>query len=141
QIGRHGRQSIVLFVCQAVLEGHVLALDEAGLSQGLGKRGQSPCSILGQSAEENANHWQRPLLRARRERPRAKERDEIASLHGCTFHSITSLAATRISGGMVTPSAAAVLRLIAICRGGCSIGKSPARAPLKMRSTKEAARR
>src|SRR5262249_22712328 len=105
----------------------------------------SPCSILGRSAEENANHRQRPLLRARRERPyrrrAAEERDELASLHGFTSQSITSLAAVKTGAGIVSPSAAAVLRLIAICRGGCSIGRSPARAPLKMRSTKEAARR
>src|SRR5262249_41924871 len=52
----------------------------------------------------------RRLLRARRERPSghaAEQRDELAP-----FHSITSLATESSVGGIVRPSALAVLRLI-----------------------------
>jgi hypothetical protein len=45
-------------------------------------------------------------------------------------------------GGIVRPSAFAVLRSIASSNFvGCSMGRSPALAPLRMRSTKVAARR
>jgi hypothetical protein len=51
-------------------------------------------------------------------------------------HSITSSARARSVVGIVMPSALAVLRLITSSnRLGCSIGRSEARAPLRMRST------
>jgi hypothetical protein len=75
------------------------------------------------------------LLRARRERPSsyraADERDEVAPPH-----SITSSAKMYSCGGIVTPSASAVLRLITNLNSvGCSIGKSAGLAPLKILST------
>src|SRR5215831_3464269 len=60
---------------------------------------------------------------------------------GIPRYSITSFASAEICVGIVTPSARAVLRLMANCGGACSIGNSPAFAPLRIRSTKEAARR
>ena len=58
------------------------------------------------------------------------------------LHSITSSAVASSLSGMVTPSAFAVLRLITSSNVvGCSIGKSPGFAPLKILSTYEAARR
>jgi len=81
------------------------------------------------------------LLRARRERPRdrraAEKRDELAPLH-----SITSLASASSVGGIVRPSALAVLRLITSSkRVGCSIGKSPGFVPFRILSMNQAARR
>src|SRR5262245_60774705 len=80
------------------------------------------------------------LLRARRERPRgcrpAEERDERAALH-----SITSSARASSLAGTSRPSALAVLRLT--CSSnlvGCCTGRSAAFAPLRMRSTYDAAR-
>src|SRR5262249_16953807 len=80
-------------------------------------------------------------LCARRERPRddraAEQRDEVAALH-----SITSSACCRNGSGMARPSAFAVLRLtISSNLVGSWTGKSPGLAPLRIRSTYDAARR
>jgi len=58
------------------------------------------------------------------------------------IYSMISSARTRSEGGMVKPSALAVVRLIAKSNlVGCSTGKSPGLAPRKILSTKSAARR
>ena len=75
------------------------------------------------------------LLRSRTKRPRdqraAEKRAELAPLH-----SITSSARSRIDGGMVMPSASAVLRLTtnSYLVGACT-GRSAGFSPLRMRST------
>src|SRR5262249_40832271 len=53
-------------------------------------------------------------------------------------HSMTWSARPNTDGGIVTPSALAVLRLIISC---CSIGRSPGLAPLRILSTYRPARR
>src|SRR4029079_1962029 len=82
----------------------------------------------------------RELLRANSKRPRrrtAQKRDEFAP-----FHSITSSAVASSVGGMVRLSAFAVFRLITSSNlVGCSTGKSPGLAPLRILSTKLAAAR
>jgi hypothetical protein len=81
------------------------------------------------------------LLRARRERPRdcrtAEQGDELAP-----FHSITSSARASSSGGIVRPSALAVVRLITrpYLVGACT-GRSAGFSPFRMRSTYSADRR
>src|SRR5262249_49925862 len=77
------------------------------------------------------------LLRPRRERPRrrraAEQRDERAALH-LRGHSITSSAMASTPGGIVRPSAFAVLRLITSSNlVGCTTGRSAGFAPLRMR--------
>src|SRR5262245_9065735 len=80
------------------------------------------------------------LLTARHHGPRrrsAEPRDERAP-----SHSITSSAIASKAGGSVTPSALAVLKLMTNSKVvACSIGRSAGFAPLRMRSTKNAARR
>jgi hypothetical protein len=72
-----------------------------------------------------------------RRRRAAEQRDEIAAPH-----SITSVASTSSSGGMVKPSALAVLRLMTNSSlVDCSTGKLAGLAPLKILSTYVAARR
>src|SRR3954470_18651762 len=90
---------------------------------------------------EEADHRHRDLLRARYKRPprrRAPEhRDNLAAVH-----SITSSAMASKLGVSVTPSALAVLRLMSNSKVvGCSIGRALGLVPLRMRSTKNAARR
>src|SRR5262249_5039780 len=73
------------------------------------------------------------LLAAYHERPchtrAAEQRDELAAPH-----SITSLAMERTSGGMVSPSAFAVWRLmIGSIRLDCWPGRSPGFSPLRIR--------
>src|SRR5262249_46218942 len=95
---------------------------------------------------EEPDHRHRPaLLRARRERPKqrrrrrhaAEERDELAPLH-----SITSSAEACRVRGTVRPSVFAVLRLMtSLNLVGCCTGSAAGFAPLRIRPTKEAARR
>src|SRR5215470_3644728 len=110
QIGCEVGQYIVLVLRPAILDHDILALDVAGFANALPECGQIACTISKRRAAEESNHRHRRLLRARRERPRgraAKQRDELAA-----FHSITSSARVRRSGGMTMPSAFAVLRLM-----------------------------
>src|SRR5439155_24850689 len=81
------------------------------------------------------------LLGASRQRPRsrcaAQKRDELAPLH-----SITSSARSSSDVGTSTASAFAVLRFTTSSNlVGCSTGRSPGFAPLKILSTKTADRR
>src|SRR5262245_26078379 len=119
-----------------------MALDEARYFEALTERGH-PLRGLGERrrAVEKSDYWHRRLLRARRERPSggrtAEQPDEIAA-----FHSITSSARTKNVSEIARPSVLAVLRFtISSNFVGCSIGRSAGLAPLRMRSTKYAARR
>jgi len=79
-------------------------------------------------AVDEPDHRHRRLLRIRRVRPRrraAEQRDELPP-----FHSITSSASESTSGGMESPSALAVLRLITSSNlVDCSTGRSEGLAP------------
>src|SRR3954468_4222951 len=81
------------------------------------------------------------LLRTHHNRPRrrraAEQRDELAPPH-----SITSSACASSAAGRSRPKIFAVRKLsTSVNRVGCSIGKSAGFAPLRIRSTKKAARR
>jgi len=133
EIGRQRRQSIVFAAGPTILDRDVLALDKAGLAQPLAEGGQAAGKPL-RSRIEISDQRHR-LLRARVarhcNRSTAKEGQEFAA-----SHSITSSARARIEGGMVSPSAFAVFRLITISNFvGCSIGRSPGFAPLRILST------
>src|SRR5262249_35153939 len=81
-------------------------------------------------------HSGRPKKRRSRRRA-AQDRDELAA-----HHSITSSARTKNVSEIARPSVLAVLRLTMSANFvGCSIGRSAGLAPLRMRSTKYAARR
>src|SRR5262249_6508678 len=92
QIGRQHRQPVILAVCPAILDRHVLAFDVAGFVQAAMECGQKRRIGVTRPAIEVAYHWHRWLLRAPGQRPRgrraAEQRDELAAPH-----SITSLAA------------------------------------------------
>src|SRR5207247_9267065 len=77
-------QTIVLTVRYAIFVRHGLALIIAGFAQALAKRGQMVCIVAGRAGVEEAYHWRRRLLGARRERPcnrAAEKRDELAPPH------------------------------------------------------------
>ena len=75
------------------------------------------------------------LLGARRQRLHADAPAEQLIFECATPHSMTSSAATRRPGGTVSPSALAVLRLIASWNlAGACTGRSRGLAPLRMRS-------
>jgi len=130
QIGCQRRQLIVVVLRPAELDRHVLAFDEGGPVQTATELGHEMRGPLGRLTVEEPDYRHRRLLRARRERPRcrtAKKGDESAALH-----SMTSSAIASIPGGMVTPSAFAVLRLITnLSLVGCMTGRSAGLAPLR----------
>src|SRR5262249_22020495 len=76
-----------------------------------------------------------PLLRARRDWPggrAAEQSDELAALH----HSITSSARASSIGGIVKPSALAVVKLMTRSNlVGCSTARSAGFAPRRILST------
>src|SRR5262249_27353758 len=92
------------------------------------------------SGRKEPDHRHRGLLRASRERPRGchpEKRYEFPPPH-----SITSSARASSEGRRSRPKVLAVLRLITSSNlVGCSTGKSDGLAPLKILSTKVAARR
>src|SRR6516162_7029778 len=108
QIGCEVGQSVVLVLSPAILDRHILALDVAGFTKALAECGQKACTIDWRRAAKEPNHRHRRLLRTHRERPRcraADQRDERAAPH-----SITSSARSGNAGGILNPSALAVLR-------------------------------
>src|SRR5262245_2923120 len=124
-------------LCPAVFDRQILSLDVAGFAQSLAERVHKRCRRrAGRPGVEDADHRHRLLLR-----PGDARRGEEAAGHGAdersTFHySITRSARASSDGGIVRPSALAVFRLISRSNlVGCSTGKSPGLAPLRMRST------
>src|SRR6516165_6997132 len=134
EVRHQSRQAIELALQPMVLHRHVLALDVAGFVEALAEPGNK--GRIRQSGIDEADHRHcRLLLRARRERPRgyraAEQRDERAAVH-----SITSSAVASSVGGRSSPSALAVLRLITNSNlVGCTTGRSPGLAPLRIRPT------
>src|SRR5262249_19730970 len=92
-------------------------------------RSPRPCPL------QDIHQRHRRLLRAGRERPRGRateQRDEITSPH----HSITSSASASSVGGISTPNAFAVARLMTSSNlAPPSTGRSPGFSPLRIRPT------
>jgi hypothetical protein len=99
QIGRQGRQSIVLALRPTVFDRDVPALDVAGLVQTLPEAGQTDIGVgLGRAGAEIADHRHRLLLRVQRRRRghrAAEQQHQLAAVH----YSMTSSARERIDGG------------------------------------------
>src|SRR5215831_11700219 len=125
----------------SILRPDISALNPAGFLKALLKR-RNPnlCFPIGfWNPHQNADRPDALDLCARRERPRgghaAKQRDELAAPH-----SITRSASASSWGGISSPSAFAVLKLITSSNFvGCSTGKSAGLAPFNILSTKIAA--
>jgi hypothetical protein len=66
QIGRQCRQSIELVVGEAIVDGHILALDIAGVSKSLVKSTHQLRYSIERCRLEEADHRHRRLLRAPR---------------------------------------------------------------------------
>src|SRR5262249_41091070 len=130
-----------LILCKAVFDRQVLAFDKLGLLQAPAEGCHHLCGIriVGRPTVEEPDHRHRRLLRARRERPCGRAREERDE--DSPFHSITSSARASSVGGTVRPSALAALRLIANSKlvGACT-GRSAGRVPLRIRSMYSAAR-
>jgi len=88
QVGQQTRQLIQSTVRPAKFDRDVLALDVARFGQALPEPMHKGRVQVCRGAVEKADHRHRPLLRARRERPRrcraAQKRDELAPLHSIT---------------------------------------------------------
>src|SRR5258708_34394020 len=102
QIGRQGRQSVVLAFCPPILDRHVATFDKTGLIQALMECGQEARESFPRSTVEEPDHWHSRLLRPRAYRPRgcraAEPRDERAPPH-----SLTSLPPQRPTSTPRTP--------------------------------------
>jgi len=70
QIGRKGRQSIVLVFCKTVFDRRVAGLDIAGFTQAASERGEEVGRVILAERVQEADHRHRWLLRVCRERPR-----------------------------------------------------------------------
>src|SRR5262249_55349428 len=140
QIGSHGRKPVELAFRPTIFDRDVAAVLITLFAQSPPKRCHHRHECIARSTIEKPDHRHRWLLRACRERPRgcaAEERDEVTS-----FHSITSSARSKVAVGTSRPSALAALRLRMNWNFDArSIGRSAGLAPLRIRSTKEAARR
>jgi hypothetical protein len=69
QIGGKLRQSIVLAVSPAKFERNIRAFDVSSLLEALAKSSQILCEGFERCGVQKPDHWDRQLLRARRERP------------------------------------------------------------------------
>src|SRR5262249_3044240 len=139
QLGRKRWKQSIIAPRGAILVSDILALAVAELAQRLPECRQH-LIVVDRPQYPDLRHttgvFHRRLLRARRERPgdsrAAEKRDEVAASH----HSITSSAATRRTGGTVSPSDLAVLRFIAVSNlvPACT-GRLAGLSPRRMRST------
>src|SRR5262249_19248062 len=126
----------------SVLNDDVLILDVPEASETLAKPLHSWRSSAWPTAEEEAYaghlRGRLPLSGERRDEEGGGARDEGSPIH----YWITSSARASTEGGMVRPSAFAVLRLITSSNlVGCSTGRSAGLAPFRILSTKTAVRR
>jgi hypothetical protein len=125
----------MLVFCETVFDRHIAAVDITGFTQAATERGREIGPVILTERVQEPDNRHRPLLRARRKRPRrrraAEEGDELA-----TPHSITSSARASSVGGTSRPSAFAVLRLIKSSNFvGCSTGSSLGLVPFNILST------
>src|ERR1700730_18583459 len=114
----------------SVLDDDVLALDPSELPQFLLEHHLVGAGRLERGKLPDPVHLSRRLRLGGDHRTRASE--ERATIH----HWITSSARSRSDGGIVSPRALAVLRLMTNSNFvGCSTGRSPGLAPLRILST------
>ena len=140
KLGDQRRYPLRLSFGIALIEHKIAAENVSPIDKALPQAAAGDEFVVGRPDPDEADPRNLRLLRSRRERPRgskAHEPDERAPPH-----SITSSAPASNIGGISIPSALAVLRLtIVLNLVACSIGMSPGFAPLRILSTKTAARR
>src|SRR6516165_11943574 len=106
----------------------VLALNITDLFQPFAQRGEKVGRLVKRRIPQEANYWLR-WLRMHCHRPKCRAADKGNEL--APPHSITSFALASSEGGMLNPSALAVLRLMtsSIFVGACT-GRSAGFSPL-----------
>src|SRR6185369_431440 len=130
QFGSQRGQRTRLSFCGSHLDLDVAPLDITEIAQALAKNAQGRLQI---GDGEHAQPRQLGLLRLR-ERRRAKGGKR--KYHFAPLHSITLSARSRMDCGIATPISFAVFLLITSSNlVGCSTGRSPGLAPLKILST------
>src|SRR5215204_3102317 len=119
----------------AVFDRNVLVLKKANLAQAFSERHQHFDTIRERPGAKDPDYWHCGLLRRRPQRPPSSHPGKPRN-HLPPSHSITSSARARRVGGIVRPSALAVLRLIVSSyRVACSTGRSEGLSPLRILST------
>src|SRR5436190_23717396 len=105
EIGCEFGQPIVLVLCKAVFERHILAFDKPGFIQALTERSQKLRVIIAAPRGEYPDHRGLRLLRTRRERPgsrTAKDRDELAPLHVLPEENVCAMRKPSTLGGVAS---------------------------------------
>src|SRR5262249_33806515 len=132
KLGRQVGEAPAVPLGPTIFEGERASITPAEFIQTLGKHGKVR---LPRGRRRHAQYAdRRPILRARRERPRrchaAEQRDEIAAVH-----SITSSARASSLSGTERPNALAVATLMTNSNFSiCSTGKSAGVVPLRIRA-------
>ena len=146
QHARRLRQRLGSVVAMGPLVDHGAPLDPAEPAHLVEERRQRHGLARGGARREYADAAQRsrlplplrlrlrPALHRKRDQPDPGGRGQGAEQATPALHSITSSARSSSDGGIVMPSALAVLRLMTSSnRVGCSMGRSAGRAPASMR--------
>ena len=142
EFGRESGKPVGLALVKPRLEHEVLALHPAEGSQRPNQR--QARGRIWQALGKHADPYLLPRLLSLGGQRRSKEDRTCASEERATVHHywITSSARASSAGGIVRPSALAVLRLMTKSNLlGCSTGRSAGLAPLRILSTYPAARR
>src|SRR5262249_10878538 len=143
QLCRQGGQAFILSLGRATLNHEILALDPASPDEASQERLDHGLLSFGGARAEIADPIDLARLlglggERRGEKSAGKARNERAA----GDHWITSSARASSEGGIVRPRALAVLRLMTNSNlVGCSMGRSPGLAPLRILSIYSAARR
>src|SRR5262249_43336952 len=135
QIGRQRREPVVLQLCPAIFDRHVLAFDVAGFVEAFVESGHDAGRLGGRACAEPSDHPRRPLLPARREQAGCHPASENAEKTPPKyfFHLISSSARASSWSGTSIESAFAVLRLMTNSNFvGCRIGTSAGLSPFKI---------
>src|SRR5262249_55791988 len=115
QVGRKCGQAIILILRPTILNHNITALHIADLFKALPECARHGCIAIRGCAVQKADYRHCRLLRVRRKRPRGRRAAEQCDELATAAHSITSSARASSRGGIVRPSALAVLRLMTNC--------------------------
>jgi len=142
KIGREsGQARLILVGINAVIH-DVATFHPTQLAHGIRKYLSIAACLCRADIENTDANWLSGARRRLRAREGGVERCQPDQKPAPCVHSITLSARTRTICGIVSPSALAIFRFTTRLKVvGCSMGKSPGFAPLKILSTSAAARR
>src|SRR5262249_41628806 len=114
QVGSQCRQAIIIILRPSILDRHIAVFDEAAFPKSIVEDGQTTLITPSRACVQETDHEFFRLLCACRVRPHCRSTDKNKELS--PPHSMTSSARASSAGGMVRPSAFAVLGLSVLQR-------------------------